>query len=61
MNAECLAVSEDYNWTSPVIDPILNQSVFVSKIAEMNVHDDFVERLGKVSGEESNILEDIGL
>ena len=27
----------------------------------MNVHDDFVERLGKVSGEDSNVLEDIGL
>ena len=60
MNAECFTVSEDYNLTSPVIDPILNQSVLVSRIAEMNVHDNLVERLGKVSGEGSNVSEDIG-
>ena len=60
MNAECFTVSEDYNLTSPVIDPILNQSVLVSRIAEMNVHDNLVERLGKVSGEDSNVSEDIG-
>lgn len=60
LNAKCFAVSEDNNWTSPVIDPILNQSAFVSRIAEMAVHDNLVERLDEVSGEESIFLEDIG-
>ena len=60
LNAECFTVSEDYNLTSPVIDPILNQSVLVLRIAEMNVHNNLVERLSKVSGEDSNVSEDIG-
>lgn len=61
MNAQCFSVSEDSDWTSPVIDPILNQSVFVSRIADMALHDNLVERLGKVSGNGSTFSEENGL
>lgn len=51
LNAEYYAVSEDSNRISSVVDPILNQSIFVSRIAKMAVHHELIGRLGKVSGD----------
>jgi len=61
LNAERFTASENYDCSSSVIDPILNQSTFVSRIAELNVHNNCVERLNQISGENSNVSEDNGL
>ena len=61
MNAKCFAVSKDSDWMSLLADPIMNQSVFVSRIAEMAVHHELVDRLGKVLGEGAFYSEDSGL
>lgn len=51
LNVKCYVVTEDSNCISSVVVPILNQSVFLSRIAKMAVHDELMDRLGKVLGE----------
>ena len=53
--------SEDSDWISPVVEPILDQSVFVARIAEMAVHHKLIDRLGKVLGDGATYSEDSGL